>query len=166
MYPDPSQNLTYETDDAIYFMSHAYDVLNPWSAHQVKVWGITFPTVEHAYHYRKFSDRMPALAKKILQAPSPWAAMQIERQYKTERRKDWEDIKLGVMAELLRAMVAQNDDVRECLLATGNKSLVKNSPFDEYWGSGRAGKGGNQMGKLFMQIREELRKGSNEDHKI
>ncbi len=156
MLPDSSQRLNFETDDAVYFFSNAFDPLNNWSANVVKIWERTFPTLEHGYHYRKFSDGLPEIAEQIVVAPSPWAAMQIERQNKDKRRKDWQAVKLGIMEELVRAKVAQNQDVQECLRKTGTKLVVENSPWDSYWGYGEDGNGQNQMGLLLMKVRAEL----------
>ena len=164
MYPSSDQQLNYETDDAVFFFTTAYEPLNAWSAHAVKLWGKRFPTMEHAYHYRKFSDEHPAVAEAIRKAPSPWAAMQIESKNEAKQRADWNDIKVEVMNEVLRAKAAQNEDVRERLLATGNKRIVKNAPWDSFWGCGKDGKGQNVMGQIWMDIREELRADAKQAH--
>ena len=156
MYPDSNQALSYETNDAVYWFSHAFDLLNNWSANAVSIWGQVFPTVEHGYHYKKFSETSPQVAAKILAAPSPWAAMQIERGHKDKRRKDWQDVKVDIMTELVRAKVSQNEDVEECLRKTGSKQIIENSPWDTFWGIGKDGDGQNQMGKILMQVRTEL----------
>lgn len=159
MYPGSDKNYSYETDDVVYFFSNAFDPLNNWSAHQVKVWDILFTTVEHAYHYRKFDQTAPQVAQEILAAPSPWAAMQIERRHNEKRRKDWQAAKVGIMTEIIRAKVKQNQDVCDCLLKTGTKQIIENSPWDSFWGIGEDGKGKNVMGYIFMQIRKELQEG-------
>jgi len=156
MYPANDLNLSHETSDTVYFFSHAFDPLNNWSPHQVKLWEKTFPTAEHAFHYRKFSEIDPAIAQNIIDAPSPWAAMQTERQHKAKRRPDWQDVKVGIMEEIIRAKVAQNEDVRICLLATKEKTIVENSPWDDFWGIGENGDGQNTLGKIYMKIRKEL----------
>jgi N-glycosidase YbiA len=156
MYPSSGLRLSYETDDAVYFMSNAFDPLNPWSGHLVRLWGKRFLTAEHAYHFRKFCETLPQAATAIRHAPSAWAAMQIERRHKHLVRSDWDKVKYGIMLEILRAKVAQHEDVRACLLATGHKTIYKNSPFDEYWGVGKHGHGQNKIGRIYMQIREEL----------
>lgn len=155
MYPDVSASLNYETADAVYFFTTAYEPLNNWSAHKIEIWGQSFPTLEHAFHYKKFTDTRPEIAEAILRAPSPWAAMQIERKNKASRRAEWQEVKLAVMEELVRAKVAQNDDVRERLLSTGTKNIYENSPWDDFWGYAD-GKGRNNMGKILMRIRREL----------
>lgn len=157
MYPASDKQLSQETKDTVYFFSHAYDPLNNWSAHIVEIWGNKFPTVEHAFHYRKFSDTYPEIAAKVLNASSPWAAMQAARKYKNEVRPDWHEVKIGIMTEINRAKFIQNEDALECLLKTGNKKIVENSPWNSFWGCGENGKGKNMMGKILMQIREELR---------
>lgn len=157
MYPNSNQNLTYETEDAVFWFSGAFDPLNNWSANAVKIWGQTFPTAEHAYHYRKFSETAPEVANQILNSPSPWAAMQIERQNKDKRRADWQEAKVDIMTEIVRAKTNQNQDVRDCLQKTGSKGIVENSPWDSFWGCGADGNGQNQMGRILMQIRDELK---------
>jgi len=156
MYPEPSQNLTYETDDAVYWFSSAFDPLNNWSAHAVKIWDNYFPTVEHAYHYRKFADTQSEIAEEVRTSPSPWAAMQLARSHEEHIRSDWHKVKVGVMLEILRAKVDQNQDVKNCLLSTGKKHIFENSPWDTFWGCGADGKGENTMGKLLMKVRDEI----------
>ena len=51
------------------------------------------------------------------------------------------------MTEIIRAKVAQNEDVYACLLATDGKKIVENSPWDNFWGCGADGKGENQDGQ-------------------
>src|SRR5206468_3526335 len=119
----------------------------------VKIWGKRFPTAEHAFHYKKFSEHAPEIAEEIRKAPSPWAAMRIERKYRDRRRSDWAEVKEGIMLDIVRVKTSQNEDVRACLLATGDKKIVENSPWDSFWGCGEDGKGRNAMGKILMRIR-------------
>lgn len=80
-------------------------------------------------------------------------------------RPDWEDIKDEVMYEVCRAKFTMNDSsrLRERLLATGNEELVEgNTWHDNYWGDCQCEKckqikGRNQLGKILMRIREELK---------
>ncbi|MGH7238247.1 MAG: NADAR family protein [Candidatus Saccharimonadales bacterium] len=157
MYPDGEFKSDYETDDAIYFFTSGFYALNNWSAHAITIWDKKFTTLEHAYHYKKYVDNHPAIAAKILAAPSPWAAMQIDRRNRAKRRPDWPGIKVSVMEELARAKLEQNIDVRDCLLKTGSKRIVENSPWDDFWGCGADGKGQNIMGKLLTKLREEYK---------
>jgi ribA/ribD-fused uncharacterized protein len=156
MYPDSTLNLSYQTDNRVYWFSHAFDPLNNWSAHAVKYEGKQFPTVEHAFHHYKFIETAPKIAQQIVEAPSPWAAMQIERKYKDRRRADWQEVKVDLMLNLIRAKAVQNKDVAACLLATGDKHIVENSPWDDFWGCGKDGTGRNMMGEILVRVRDEL----------
>jgi ribA/ribD-fused uncharacterized protein len=157
MYPDSSKNLNYEPEDAVYWFVTPYQSLDNWSAHAVNIWGKIFPSSEHAYHYRKHSETAPSIALKILAAPSPWAAMKIDRQHASKRRKDWDNVKVDIMTEIVIAKVTQNEDVRIRLLKTGEKQIFENSPWDRFWGRGEDGTGQNNMGKILMNIREKLK---------
>lgn len=164
MYPAAGLVLSHETPGAVYFFSHAFDPLNNWSAHQVELWGQRFATMEHGFHFRKFNEHEPRIAAKILAAPSPFAALELAKKHKPKRRADWGDVKVGIMTELVRAKAVQNRDVREALLATGNKTIVENSPWDDFWGGGPDGNGQNQMGNILMRVRDELRAGTSGAH--
>lgn len=82
--------------------------------------------------------------------------MQIDRAHTDKRRSDWQDVKVDIMTELVRAKADQNEDVKVCLIKTGNKHIVENSPWDTFWGCGKDGSGNNQMGKILMKIRDEI----------
>jgi predicted NAD-dependent protein-ADP-ribosyltransferase YbiA (DUF1768 family) len=40
---------------------------------------------------------------------------------------------------------------------TGTEELIEDSPVDYYWGCGADGSGKNMLGKLLMELREELK---------
>lgn len=73
-------------------------------------------------------------------------------------RADWEEVKIGIMEEIVRCKFAQNPHLTDRLLRTGNRKLVEgNTWHDTYWGVDAAtGKGENNLGKILMKIREEL----------
>ena len=58
-----------------------------------------------------------------------------------------------------RAKFIQHPDLREKLLSTGDAILHEDSPWDKYWGYAKGG-GLDRLGKLLMQVREELRHGN------
>lgn len=149
----PEEYLNYEDDEAIYWFSNPYEPLNNWSAHAVRIGGEEFKTVEHAYHYQKYKDDHPEVAKIIKEAPSPWAAMQIDRMHVKKRRSDWQKVKVGIMTELVTLKHTQNEDVRGILKRSAGKRIVENSPWDDFWGIGKDNNGENMMGKIWMQIR-------------
>lgn len=68
----------------------------------------------------------------------------------------------------VKAKFAQNEDIQNVLLSTGNELLVECSPNDKKWGIGidindsdrfnvSNWKGKNLLGRILMEVREELR---------
>jgi len=57
----------------------------------------------------------------------------------------------------LRLKVEQNPYVKKKLLETKDYLIVEDSPKDSFWGIGANRDGENQLGKLWMKIRKELR---------
>jgi ribA/ribD-fused uncharacterized protein len=66
-------------------------------------------------------------------------------------------VKDDIMREALRAKFTQHEDLRKILLETGDARLVEHTTNDRYWGDGGDGSGLNMLGKLLMELREELR---------
>lgn len=73
-------------------------------------------------------------------------------------RPDWEEVKDGIMEEVVRAKFVQNPELLERLIATGERELKEGNRWhDTYWGvDAVSGKGENRLGRILMKIREEL----------
>ena len=82
------------------------------------------------------------------------------RDRKKKLRRDWESVKVSVMREAIRAKFTQHEELRERLLATGEAKIVEHTERDAYWGDGGDGSGKNMLGRILMEIREELRSGA------
>lgn len=80
---------------------------------------------------------------------------------KVKIREDWEDVKLDIMYELVREKFSR-EPFRAMLLRTENSILEEGNNWgDKFWGvSLKTGKGENNLGKILMRVREELRKSS------
>ena len=78
---------------------------------------------------------------------------------KLKLRVDWEEVKLNLMDEIVRAKFAQNPDIAARLLATGDRELVEGTVWhDIFWGIDLAtGKGENHLGRILMKIRSDLK---------
>jgi ribA/ribD-fused uncharacterized protein len=157
MYPDSSADLNVETERSIRFFTPAYHPFDNFSAHQIELWGRLFPTAEHAFQWRKFSECAPAVAESILVARSPEAAKKIAAEHRAERRPDWAEARVGVMREILGAKAEQHADVRERLMASGDRTLIEASPSDAFWGVGSDGNGENWVGRILMELRSGLK---------
>ena len=74
---------------------------------------------------------------------------------KVTLRRDWEEIKVQVMYEVVEAKFTQNRNMMQKLIQTGNAELVHgNIHRDTFWGI-YGGKGENMLGKILMEIRDE-----------
>lgn len=143
------------SEGAINFYEREYYVLSNFSSFQIEWRGQLWPTSEHAYHAEKFED--PELREHIRLARSAHDAYRIAQQHKQCYRKNWDKIKLGVMKLILHEKVAQHEYVRRKLLESGNRELVEMSWRDDFWGWGPNKDGANHLGRLWMEIRDELR---------
>lgn len=117
--------------------------------------GLTFQNNEAAFQAQKtfspeeqtaFSDLDPRTAKR--------------RGRHVRLRTDWEDVKDGIMEDIVRAKFTQNPKLGEQLLSTGNAVLIEGNTWnDRYWGvDARSGAGKNHLGKILMKVRSELQK--------
>lgn len=110
-------------------------------------------TNEHAYQAMKAATYVDFLW--ILDKPLPVDAKRGGKEITL--REDWEAIKLDVMYDINRAKYTQHRDLRAKLLATGDQELIEgNTWFDTYWGVCN-GVGENNLGKILMRVREELK---------
>lgn len=111
-------------------------------------------TVEHHYQAAKTDD--PVWASRILNAPTPAAAKKLGRE--APMRPTWDGEKVAVMLALLRVKFLW-PDLAQRLLDTGDAELVEGNWWgDRFWGVCN-GVGENNLGRLLMQVREELRVG-------
>ena len=78
---------------------------------------------------------------------------------RVQLRPDWEQVKVGIMEEIVRAKFTQHPELAAQLLATGDKVLVEGNRWgDKFWGvDNRTGQGENHLGKILMKVRKELR---------
>ena len=74
-------------------------------------------------------------------------------------RPDWEDVKVGIMEEIVRAKFTQNEYLKWRLIATGDAYLEEgNTWHDTCWGvDAKTGEGQNHLGRILMKVRGELK---------
>ena len=146
-----------DTEREVFFYEQDFYVLSNFSAFTLGWKGFRFDTSEAAYHWEKFTPNYTMLRDEIRLAPSAHEAFKVAERNKHCRRHDWDDVKVGIMRDILRAKAAQHEYVRRKLLATGDRTLIENSWRDDYWGWGQNRDGQNMLGKLWMEVRSELR---------
>lgn len=138
-----------------YSVNGAYGCFSNFSPHPVVIDGVTYPTTEHYFQSQKFLD--PKIQRRIITASTPMQAAQLGRRRDFPLRKNWESCKDAIMLQAVRAKVAQHPEVKEALLSTGNAPLIEHTANDSYWADGGNGTGKNRLGKILVQVREEIR---------
>lgn len=141
------------------FYEREFYVFSNFSSFQVLYRGRLWLTSEHAYQAARFSGVSPELEEKCFEARSAHEAYRIMQANRDKERKDWDKEKVGVMYEICKAKLEQNPYVKEKLLLTGEELIVEDSPKDPFWGWGPDRQGRNELGKIWMKLREELRNG-------
>lgn len=79
----------------------------------------------------------------------------------------WDEISFAAMKKALHEKFTQDSFLHDQLIETGNLILVEASPYDKIWGIGLSEndpdaqdetkwKGSNLLGKVLMEVREEL----------
>jgi ribA/ribD-fused uncharacterized protein len=130
-----------------------YEFLSNFYPSWVELDGQRYVTVEHAYQAAKTLDSGEREA--FQRTSDPGRAKRMGRRLRL--RRDWESVKVDVMWGLLRQKFSPGTELAARLLATGDAELVEGNTWeDDFWGVYR-GKGQNWLGRLLMEVREEIR---------
>src|SRR6266496_1482698 len=110
--------------------------------------GITYPSAEHAYQAMKTFSRPER--HRIASCVTP--AMAKRRGQSLELRLDWEEVKLGIMSQVVLRKFKQNESLLALLLSTGDARLVEaKSWHDTFWGvDASTGEGQHWLGIILM----------------
>ncbi len=130
-----------------FFLSNFFSAPVEWE-------GLTYLNSEAAFQAAKVlttEERMEFVSL------DPSRAKRRGRQVKL--RADWEQVKCGIMEEIVRGKFIQNEWLGKKLLATADAELIEGNTWgDIFWGVDlRNGKGSNHLGRILMKIRAELR---------
>jgi ribA/ribD-fused uncharacterized protein len=127
-----------------YFLSNYYIA-------EIEYRGIRYPHNESAFQAQKIRDNN---IRKIFAKLEPTEAKKLGK--KIQLRHDWNHVKDRKMYEICYEKFKQNKDLRKKLLDTGDAILIEgNTWHDTYWGMCN-GKGKNKLGKILMNVRDEL----------
>lgn len=137
-----------------YLRRDPYGEFSNFSRHPITVDGTFYHTSEHYYQSQKFIHN-PEYMQQIMDEPHP--GLSKDMAWKLSPREDWEQVKDDVMRTALRAKMEQYPHIKQMLLDTEENELIEDSPTDYYWGCGEDGSGKNMLGKLLMELRQELR---------
>ena len=121
-----------------------------------------FPTSEHLYQAAKFGAA-PAVQRRIAGAPTAREAAAIGRGTSAGLDPDWMAQRVNAMRWVLRMKREANAAAIDAALARSrDRAIVEVSTRDPWWGARPAGdsyRGQNVLGRLWMELRQQLRDG-------
>lgn len=142
-------------ENPVHFYEGEFYCLSNFSAFMVEWKDHLWMTSEHAYHSEKFADK--EIIDQIKNSRSAHDALKIAHQNKDKYRPDWAEVQVQVMKDILREKVIQHPYVKKKLLDTGDRNIIEDSWRDAFWGWGPNKDGKNQLGKVWMELREEFK---------
>jgi ribA/ribD-fused uncharacterized protein len=143
--------------------------LSCMSAYPITYNGERFRTIEALFHWLRFQGH-PNIQKEILEQKSPLAAKMKARKNSSllNRGELWDEAPDDIprMKECLQLKLTQHPELQDKLIKTGSAVIIEDStphPRESarFWGMVyRDGiwVGKNILGKLWMELREELKK--------
>lgn len=147
-----------------------YGCFSNWYPAEFDYAGRHFANSEQFMMYHKvLMFRKYDLAKQIMSTSDPARCKKIAGQKFPEFDFYlWEKTCRTIVKRGVKAKFVQNEDIRKTLLSTGNALLAECSPYDMKWGIGidihdpdrleiSRWKGKNLLGRILMEVREELR---------
>lgn len=151
MFPaDAILSFAHDSDYGIY--SNFYPVV-------VKLYGLQYPSVEHAYQAAKTKDlvaREQVVGMTAVQAKKWGRSIAL--------RADWDEARIPIMYDLLKQkflVPATDTSASRKLWLTGDRLLVEGNYWhDTFWGKCNCSRhnwtGENYLGRLLMKIRREI----------
>ena len=145
-----------------------YGFLSNFYPCEIEHQGIVYPSVEHFYVAMKCNGIQlfngvqytpNDFREMVAGIPHPGSAKKLGR--KMSVRKDWDEKKLEFMEWAVREKF-KDEKLAEMLIETGDMPIVEGNVWhDTWWGvcscDKCSGKGQNRLGRILMQVRDELR---------
>ena len=130
-----------------------YEFLSNFYPCTVTYDGQEYPSAEHAYQAAKTTDE--SWRGIVRNATSPAKAKRLG--YDVPLRSDWDEIKVGVMSQIIQ-LKFDNVNLKRLLLDTGESTLIEGNTWgDSFWGVDlNTGIGRNQLGTILMKVRESI----------
>jgi predicted NAD-dependent protein-ADP-ribosyltransferase YbiA (DUF1768 family) len=70
----------------------------------------------------------PDIAEHIRKLPTPREALRAATHYRGQQRKDWHDVNISKMEEVLALKFSPGTALAETLLQTGDRDILEDSP--------------------------------------
>lgn len=133
---------------------------NMAGGYPLRVNGVIIHSSEALYQACRFPSHLAA-QERVLAQKSPMTAKMVSKPFREHTRPDWEEVRVGIMRWVLRVkLICQWESFGTILSSTGHRPIVEDSHKDRFWGAlpQEDGNliGANVMGRLLMELREEL----------
>jgi ribA/ribD-fused uncharacterized protein len=119
--------------------------------------GLQFTNSEAAFQAAKLED----VSKRIpfTKMTASESKMVGKDKRRTKLRSDWEQVKYQVMLDIVRDKMYQNEWIADILVETGDMNIEEGNTWNDLcWGVDLyTRKGDNWLGKILMQVREEIK---------
>lgn len=139
------------------------DLANMTGGFLLRVEKVAVRTPEALFQACRFPHE-PDWQREILDQNSPMMCKRVADKVgrKEHARPDWPQVNLAVMRWVLRVKLCLHfERIGPLIRGTGDRMLVERSAKDKYWGAvekdAETLEGANQLGKLWMELREEVR---------
>ena len=149
--------LSEKMNEVIGFYPREFYPLDNFSSFKVEVDGYLYASLEEAFQSSLFLPDYPDISERIKKSHSAHEAQKIMFE-NIDKVKYSNKEQVKIMEKLLKLKVDQNPYVKKKLLETKDYTIVEDSPKDDFWGWGPNRDGNNELGKLWMKIREDLKK--------
>jgi ribA/ribD-fused uncharacterized protein len=126
--------------------------------HPIMLFGKVWPSTEHYFQAMKFLGTDDDWAEQIRIVEKPRFAASMGRDRNHPLRPNWENEKYHVMKLAVMAKFTQHEDCKKTLLSTDGIELIEHTTNDNVWADGGDGSGQNLLGKILMEVRDEIRK--------
>ncbi len=162
--------LTDDTMIGFFHENEKYGCFSNWYPAEFEYARNHYKNVEQYMMYQKvLMFHKYDLADKILKTADPYECKKIGRTHFPEFDSElWNKTCKTIVKRGVKAKFLQNPTLLQELLDTGNKLIAECSPYDKKWGIGidindpskydvTKWKGANLLGRILMEIREELK---------
>lgn len=145
--------------DRITSFMEEYRFLSNFYQSPVAYGGLTYPNAEAAFQAQKCQKEEDKVKYTLIK--NPVVAKRMGKK-EPDLPANWREISYGIMLEIIRAKFSV-PEMAEKLLSTGDAELMEgNNHHDNLWGNCAcprcaAKTGENRLGRILMQVREELR---------
>ena len=139
-----------------FFLKEWY-VFDNFAPFQTEWRGKLYPTAEHAYQAAHFLNTDPILAEKVRACRSPREASDFANEHSDQDDPEWKERRLSFMEDIVRSKLDQHRFIRDTLVNSGDMYIVEMNDEDEFWGWGKNHDGQNHLGKIWMNLRDEIR---------